>query len=101
MKNLLLACVLLGGCAGQTPYITVGTGYKFDEFRPNVKQDGDRYILKDPFSARLEIGIDSGQFQYGLSHHSQWFSGSPFNEKLENHKTELFFDYTYKFSVME
>jgi hypothetical protein len=100
-KYLFLVSLLIGGCAGQQPYATVGAGYKFDEFRPNVKQDGDMYLLSDPFSARLEIGIDGGKFQYGISHHSQWFSGKPFNDKLENQKTEVFFDYTHKFSIIK
>lgn len=94
MKSLLSAVVLvaaLSGCAS-TPYVKVGVGYKVAE--TNLFHKGER--VNDPISARMELGMETETITYGISHHSQYFSGFPFNNDHEYSKTELFVDYKIK-----
>lgn len=94
MKTLLiLLSLLLSGCSSTKcfTYGKVGAGYKFDE--AVIYYNGE--TLHDPISARLEIGKQCERWSYGVSHHSQWFNGKPFNNNNEYHKSEIFIDYTF------
>ncbi len=73
-------------------YVTVGIGYKLEETSLTFK-DGN---MSSPVSARLEMGIKDGNITYGISHHSQWFTGFPFNNDMEYGKTEIFIDYKFQ-----
>ena len=78
-------------------YITIGAAYKFSELDLTI--DGEKW--NDPYTARVEVGyVISRKLKIGISHHSQWLSGAPFNAKGngEYHKTELFIDYTFTLS---
>lgn len=104
MKKLLpiLAAILIQGCAtNHQPYYAVGVGYKLDEttyYWWDNAMKGNREG-NCPLSARLEVGMDAGNFRYGLSHHSQWTTGAPFNNEGEYQKTEVFIDYVKKFNL--
>ena len=78
-------------------YVKIGAGYKFDELTIYMKDgDGNEYKFNDPYSARIEIGYNfTKNIKFGISHHSQWGTGYPFNDKKEPNKTELFIDYTF------
>lgn len=88
----LIATLLLAGCSS-TPYVKIGAGYKVQEIDIKFK-DGS---ATHPISARIEAGIKQGDWTYGVSHHSQWFTGKPFNDNMEYSKTELFVDYIWEF----
>ena len=96
-KVLIVICALLGGCASQTPYFKVGASYKFDELEMTFHDGTGGKRKSDPIGARVEVGVEDESFNYGVSHHSQFLDGWPFNDKYEYHKTELFIDYVYKF----
>jgi hypothetical protein len=101
MKYLtLLLCLIVGGCASHNPYIKIGAGYKIQEPYYYIYSSGSGvYRLSgDPISARIEAGIEVNEsISYGISHHSQWLEGRPFNERTEYYKTEFFIDYKYNF----
>lgn len=98
LRTGLLAVTLAGltGCItlGQ-PYASVGAAYKLSEQQIWVEADGTS--MNDPFTARGEIGIEHDNFRYGVSHHSQWLRGKPFDDDIEYHKTEVFIDYVWRF----
>lgn len=98
----MLAGLLLGGCAGQTPYVAVGAGYKFDEYDITWtnRETGDVRVGQHPISGRIEMGLEGENYRIGIDHHSQFFENFPFNDKTEYHKTEFFFDYVYKFKQL-
>jgi len=83
-------------------YFKVGTGYKFDE-QTKIRLDRDNSrvyeIANSPYSARFETGVECGNLTYGLSHHSQWSTGAPFNKTGEYYKTEIFIDYKFSWSI--
>ena len=87
MKPLIIILAIsLTACA--TPYARVGIGYKI--------QDVDVHDLaNDPVTARIEAGFERGNLTYGISHHSQYFTGWPFNDDKEYLKTEFFIDYKF------
>lgn len=117
MKKLLITTIsafVISGCAGQVPYIKVGAGYKIDETKEAYHYK-ERTIYhdelatnkigfvegnKDP-SARLEVGLEDGGWSYGISHHSNWLQGKPFDSAGEYQKTEFFIDYTYRFAPLK
>lgn len=78
-------------------YITIGAGYKFQESKLTyTDENGELYVWDDPYSARFEIGYYYNKnFKFGISHHSQWATGAPFNDGKEYIKTEFFVDYTF------
>jgi len=83
-------------------YFKVGAGYKFHELREFEEiESGKSYRFKDldPLSARLEFAVDCGSLIYGISHHSQWLTGIPFNNKGEPFKTEFFVDYKFSWGI--
>ncbi len=82
-------------------YITVGIAHKIQETELSyTKGDGKRYSMNDPTSAIFEIGYQySKNITFGLSHHSQYFTGKPFNNRNEYAKTEIFL--SYKFTLSE
>lgn len=96
MIRCLAVALLLSGCAGHVPYAKIGAGYKFHEAEMKWLKGG---VIADssPISARGEIGLECEAWSYGVSHHSQWFSGYPFNANGEYYKTELFVDYKITF----
>lgn len=95
IKYATILTVLLTGCATtHIPYVTVGAGYKVDEKNFINLTTNER--VNEPISARIEVGVEAGAIKYGVSHHSQWFSGFPFNNDSEYFKTEIFIDYTWK-----
>jgi len=90
-KLLLVSLLLLSGCTSTPTYIKLGAGYKFTE--SDIKwRDGSG---TNPISARIEVYKENGNVSYGISHHSQWFTGFPFNNNLEYSKTEVFVDYKF------
>lgn len=97
MKYSILCALFVSQFSmADTLYVKVGTGYKFDEqkyVRLNMDDSQIYEIQNSPYSARLEVGIESGALTYGISHHSQWETGFPFNETGEYYKTEVFIDY--------
>lgn len=103
IAGLVLACAVCNyasaGC--DKAYATVGAGYKFDE-PTTMKIDGKMIDLhgSNPYTARFEIGIVCNEnLRFGVSHHSQWTTGAPFNNKGDPYKTELFIDYTYYWDI--
>ncbi len=74
-------------------YAKIGAGYKLEEsetFTYNGKEVEADY--GHWLSARIEIGCETNKWSWGISHHSQWLSGAPFNDDAEYHKTEIFID---------
>ncbi|MDB4352462.1 hypothetical protein OAA60_03415 [Porticoccaceae bacterium] len=73
-------------------HITIGAAYKLNE---NIRNyNGEPY--KSSPTARLEVYYQYDKFiRFGVSHHSQWLKGKPFNDDWEYQKTELFIDYTF------
>lgn len=84
-------------------YLKVGTGYKFAEQNGlNIRVGGETITYKldnDRISARFEAGVECGRLTWGVAHHSQWFSGYPFNDRWEYHKTEFFVDYKFSWGL--
>lgn len=81
-------------------YLKVGTGYKFDEQNKAVLEGVEyEYTNVSPYSARIETGVECGNLTYGISHHSQWATGFPFNETGEYYKTEIFLDYKFSWGI--
>lgn len=107
MKTLLLLILTLSSTVSSSEfdvdkylkktYVTIGVGYKFQEPKLTyTDKNGEEYIWNDPYSARFEIGYYySKNVKFGISHHSQWATGFPFNDGKEYVKTELFIDYTF------
>ena len=82
MKKLAAALILLTSfTASSNAYLTVGVGYKFQESQLHYFDDnGQRYEWNDPYSARIEVGYNYNEnIKFGVSHHSQWATGKPFN----------------------
>lgn len=98
MKYLIFIVALLASSSHADFYIKIGTGYKFVE-TDELTVAGVDYTVDDadPISARIEIGQERGNWSYGVSHHSQWATGAPFNDKKEYFKTEVFIDYKFEF----
>ena len=73
-------------------YITVGIAHKIRETElTHYTSDGGQYSMNDPTSAILEVGYQySKNITFGVSHHSQYFTGAPFNNREEYAKTEIF-----------
>lgn len=82
-------------------YVKIGTGYKFVETNrfSDEKNDLVAYIDPDPYSARIESGVECGNWTWGISHHSQWRTGFPFNNEKEIQKTEFFIDYKFSWGI--
>jgi len=99
MKYLILLLLASPVMACDETYIKIGAGYKLEETSSIKDQKTGRKtdIISDPISARIEFGIERGNITYGVSHHSQWRTGFPFNDKGELNKTEVYID--YKFSL--
>lgn len=102
MKIIIIIIALLSAeaTANNNFYLKVGAGYKFYEtsYIYDVNSNQNIYFeFDDPISARIEIGMEHENISYGISHHSNWFTGYPFNDKGELQKTEIFID--YKFSL--
>lgn len=78
-------------------YVTIGAGYKFQE--TNLRFTDDTGVTTDwekPISARIEIYYQYNKnVTFGISHHSQYFTGWPVNDEKEYSKTEIFIDYTF------
>ena len=77
-------------------YVTIGAGYKFQETNLKLTRNGVKKDWNEPVSARIEIYYQySKNVTFGISHHSQWLTGFPFDDDSEYSKTELFVDYTF------
>lgn len=77
-------------------YVTIGAGYKFQETSLKLSKDGELSNWDEPLSARIEVYYKySDNVTFGISHHSQWLTGFPFNDDSEYSKTEIFIDYTF------
>lgn len=74
------------------PYASVGAGYKTAE--AEIRWD-DGHTGSHPVSARMTAGCSYQNIRYGLHHRSQWFTGAPFNDRMEPHTTEVFVDYVW------
>lgn len=95
---ILILIILTTACSSTTAcynYAKAGVGYKVQETALYDTKDGS--LFNDPISGRIEIGRQCSSISYGVSHHSQPFSGEPFNNDSEYQKTEIFIDYMYKF----
>ena len=88
-----MSAALLGivGCSS-VPYATVGIGYKLEEL--DIYKHGK--LINDPISARFEVGLESENTRIGVTHHSQYFKGWPVDSEKEYSKTEVFFDYVWR-----
>lgn len=82
-------------------YIVIGSGYKFDYDKQITDKDNNVIFTdhRSPYSARMELGVDCGNLRYGISHHSQWSTGFPFNNIKEPYKTEFFIDYKFSWGI--
>ena len=81
----------MGGCASKPQHFcSVGAGYKIDEMELRWA-DGSPVGSGNP-TARIECWQQREFIKYGIAHHSQWFTGAPFNDRNEYHKTEVFVD---------
>lgn len=98
MKTLILisSIIMMTGCA-TIPYVKVGAGLKFQEQINRYCNSKLQCNGSSPLTARIEAGIHQGSWSYGVSHHSQWLVGFPFNDDKEYSKTELFVDYEWQF----
>ena len=91
----IIVCSLLTACSVKPPFqVKIGAGYKLDE------SDMYGYSSVTPhdssaLSARLELFQEIDEWSYGVSHHSQWLTGVPFDNEWEYSKTEVFVDYTF------
>lgn len=95
MKTITLLLILfVTGCASPW-YARVGAGAKMDETHIYWER-GEEMRKASPISFRGEIGTCEGSWCYGVSHHSQFFDGAPFNDRMEYQKTELFIDYVWE-----
>lgn len=97
MKKIIAAMIMIPSiCMAECDeiYLKAGAGYKFDE-QDSITYAGVDYNYVDvsPYSARFETGVECGNLSFGISHHSQWATGAPFNETGEYYKTEFFIDY--------
>ncbi len=104
MKYLLML-LLISGCSSipESAYLKVGAGYKLQETNLNRIDKGViTYNMNDPLTARFELGAECfiPQITCGVTHHSQWLTGKPFNDKDEYSKTEIFIDYKFKLSEL-
>lgn len=100
MKKLLFLVICLSPLTHAADnYLKIGTGYKLQETEKIYDNEGGISYLETggPISARIELGRESGNWTYGISHHSQWFAGWPCNDDDEVQKTELFIDYKFSF----
>jgi hypothetical protein len=82
-------------------YFDIGAGYKFDQTR-YYNYNGEKLYLKKedyPISARFDLGVQCGNWSYGFSHHSQWFTGAPFNNEHEIYKNEFFIEYRFEWNI--
>lgn len=97
--NLFLLAMLVTYCCNTKAdiYIKIGSGYKVFEPTYVTCESGERINFDNggKISARIEIGKEVGNWTYGISHHSQWEAGFPFNDRNEPHKTEIFIDYRW------
>lgn len=103
---VLFLALLLVSCANTSYYISVGAGLKFQETNIDWERHG-KVSSNVPISARIEVGAEREvpcvmmgvkcSVKTGVSHHSQWFAGRPFNDKGEYSKSEVFADYKWVF----
>ncbi len=77
-------------------HLTVGVGYKLKETELWFRgADQVPYKMRRALTARIELYYQlTDQITIGVTHHSQYSEGPPFNSRGEYHKTELFIDYT-------
>lgn len=100
MCALVMSVLVVSAHACDEVYFKVGAGYKFDETDSWMVNGVDHKIDDwSPYSARIEIGRQQGPWSYGISHHSQWLTGAPFNDAKEYHKTEVFVDYKWSWGL--
>lgn len=106
MKKIsVFICMILAAnvsVACDEVYLKVGAGYKFDEQKKvRLEMDSTKIyeIQNSPYSARFETGVECGNISYGISHHSQWATGAPFNSEGEYYKTEFFIDYKFSWPL--
>ena len=101
MKYLLIL-LLVSGCSSvpESAYFKVGAGYKLGETKLTDLKTMEN--VNDPITARFEIGMECvwENVTCGVAHHSQWFSGFPFDNDGEYSKTEIFIDYKIKLSEL-
>jgi len=102
MKKLIIFCLfvlsvgVMESYACDEIYFKVGAGYKFEEMKTfNYEGEEHHFTELSPYSARFELGVQKGNISYGVSHHSQWSTGVPFNNKGEPYKTEVFVDFKF------
>lgn len=99
---LLLPLLFLGGCAITEKqecvpnlFAKAGAGIKTQETTIEWWDGTDDSNFANKISARFEAGVECGSWSGGISHHSNYFVGRPFNDHSEYSKTELFVDYKW------
>lgn len=97
MNKLLIAVALVVSFSTSALemdfFVKVGAGYKVDQ---------QQAFESSPLSARIDVGFDNvlvDGLSMGVSHHSQWLTGFPFNDTKEVFKTEVFIDYTWRWGL--
>ena len=103
MIKYILSALLLSAPASATKFdvdwylsrthVTVGIAHKLSQ---TLTYDDTGGKIKNSPTARMEVYYQySKHVKFGVSHHSQWLEGAPFNDRFEYSKTELFIDYTF------
>lgn len=102
MKYLILIAVLLiQGCAGQTPYFKAGVGYAINQQNAFVyKKRGGTQMLTSKLPAHFELGLKDGAFEFGIAHDSNYDDGE-INNRYEWYQDRVFINYTYEFEEIK
>ena len=77
-------------------YAKLGLGYKFSETEDVYNTNNELVFSggRNP-SARIDIyGKWDNGISVGIGHQSNYRDGTPFNDRPEYHKTEIFIDYS-------
>ena len=95
VKVLILMAVCVMAFSNESEagelYLNLGAGYKLDQPSCDCFNNGKGIAPKD--SAIIEFGVKKNNWRMGLSHHSNFSSGAPFNDRKEYFKTEVFVSY--------
>lgn len=94
-KSLIAAILALSITGCSTANYTIGIGYKIQEF--GIYDYDTDTMLNDPITARFKVHWEyKDNWDYGMTHHSQWFTGEPFSKHAKEYsKTEVFLDYKF------
>lgn len=90
MRALILACALvLGGC-GSTPYAEIGVAYQLEGMTDYWLQGERTWQCDKGPKAEIEIGVElEGNWQVGYHHQSWYACGKPFNKRPEVYQDDI------------